>query len=253
MSNAAPATDAAAQAAAAAAAPVQQPAAPVPTPPAAAPSAAAPAAPQTNTQTDASATPWDDPATARAEIERLRRERGDERIAAKATARDEGMQTAIKALAAAVGIELPSEGPATLEEALPLIGTVTTERDAAREAQTAAERRLLAVTEAWAAGINPTKLTYLEYLLGNDDTFKTLDPKDAEAGAKVKASIAAQVAADPTLKTTGSTAASGAQSYGGAGEPTEITQAQFDAWPLDKRQELYFADRATYNRLTGRE
>lgn len=222
-------------------------AAPVPTPPpAGAPVPATPAAPAAPASSDPAT--W--PAEARAEVERLRRENGDARITAKNNAREEGLQTAVRALASAAGIDLPGSEPATLEQVQAALQTMTTERDSASTATADAQRDRDLILAAWQAGVHPGKVDYLRFLAGQNDTYRGLDPKGADYGATLSSTVAAIVAADQTLKGPGATTASGASEYGGAGEQA-ITQEQFNAMPIDKRQALYHSDRATYDRLAA--
>src|SRR5690606_21911061 len=118
----------------------------------------------------------------------------------------------------------------------------STALDTTQQQAAPAQRDLALVTEAWKAPVSPAKMDYLRFLASQDAAFAEIDPAAPDAGAKVASTIAALVAKDPTLRTTGSAGASGAAGYGGAGEPTQITQEQFDAMPLDKRTELYHSD-----------
>jgi len=111
MSEAAP--ESTPPAAASAAAPTDTP----PAPGSQAPAAAAPATPETP-KTDPKPNVWDDPAAAKAEIEKLRKENGAARTNAKATAAEEARkelaQTIGKALGLVAGDEPPD--PAVLTE-----------------------------------------------------------------------------------------------------------------------------------------
>lgn len=239
-------------------APAPAPAAPVPTPPPA-PAAPAPGATGSdatpNTPTGQQGDPSDPstwPPAARAEIDRLRREAGDQRINAKKGAATQ----ALRAAAELAGIELPPEllgdGPLTPEALASQVQSVSGERDAARAEAIQATKDRDLVMAAWQAQVHPAKVDYLRFLANQDTTYQNLDPSSAEYGATLTSTIAALVAKDQTLKVTGSTTASGAEAYGGAGDSQAITQEQFDKMPLDQRQELYFSDRDAYNRLTGR-
>lgn len=184
------------------------------------------------------------------EIERLRRERGDERIAAKAAARDEGkteVQTALaKALAPLLGIELPGDGKdaPTVETLTAQAATIGSERDDAR-------RESAAVQEAWKLGVDPTKLDFLQYKLSRDTKYAAADVTTDEGRATVKASIEAIVSADPTLKGAGTSAASGVEQLGGAGAGDAITPDAFAKMSLAERTALRHNDPETYKRLVG--
>lgn len=196
-------------------------------------------------QQQANAEPWNDPAAARAEIERLRKQNGDDRVNAKNAARDEGKteaQTALaKALAPLLGIELPDEQQATPEQLAEQVANVTGERDAA-------VTEAAVVRTAYELGVDPTKLDYLAFKLGKGEK---LDPSAADFSGKLKASITALMAADATLKRPGAVAASGVENLAGSGGGDAITAEKFATMTLAEKQNLYKTDRATYDRLTG--
>lgn len=247
-----------------AAAPTTTPAAPAaPTPAAQAPAAfggqqqQAPAAQQQGSEGEAAPqvdmTGWPEEARQFAQRQinenaRLRRERGDERINAKNAARQEGateQQKALaKALAPLLGIEVPDDAAPTPEQLAEQVGTVTSERDAAKLDS--------AVNlAAWQAGIDPGKLGYLKYALTQADALKGIDPSAPDAGAKIKALVDAQASTDPSLKMAGATAATGAEKVGGADSGATITPEKFAAMSLAERQQLYVTDKDLYNRLAG--
>lgn len=195
------------------------------------------------------------PAEAREAYERqlsenaaLRRERGDERINAKNAAREEGKSEAAlafaKALAPVLGIELPGEQAATPEQLTAQVASVTSERDAAlKDAAT--------VRAAMAAGVDPTKLDYLQFQLGRNRDYQGLALDAPDFDAKLAASISALVAQDSTLKLTGSAQASGVENLGGSGGADEITPEKFAAMSIQDRQDLYLNDKPTYDRLVS--
>lgn len=189
--------------------------------------------------------PWNDPAAAKAEIERLRKENGDSRINAKNTAREEGKTEAqaalAKALAPLLGIELPGEQPATPEQLAEQVGNVTGERDAAR--LDAALTRT-----AWELGVDPAKLDYLAFKLSKTGE---LDPNADDFAGKLKSSITALVAEDATLKRSGTVQASGVENLAGSGGSDTITPEKFANMSLAERSELRKTDQATYDRLVG--
>lgn len=191
------------------------------------------------------AEPWNDPAAAKTEIERLRKENGDSRINAKNAAREEGKteaQTALaKALAPLLGIELPGEQPATPEQLAEQVGNVTSERDAARVDAALART-------AWELGVDPSKLDYIAFKLSKSGE---LDPNADDFAGKLKTSITALVADDATLKRSGTVQASGVENLAGSGGSDTITPEKFANMSLAERSELRKTDQATYDRLVG--
>lgn len=180
----------------AAPAPVE-PVAPVaPVPPAPAEPAPAPAV-------------WDDPAAARAEIEKLRRQNGDERINAKKQAAEEARDELLKKLG------LTKEG-----EPQPDPAKLAADLAAEREAKASTARELAIFKAAGAAGADPAKLL-------DSNSFMTsvqgLDPTDGEA---VAAAITAAVTANQSLKAARAAGASGIEQTGGTGEQGQITEQQ---------------------------
>lgn len=213
------------------------------TPPApAAPANPAPAAPAATTE---DAEPWNDPTKAKAEIDRLRKENGDARVNAKNAAREEGRTEAQTALAAALapllGIEIPGDKPATVEELTEQVGNVQVERDAAT--LEAATTRV-----AWELGVDPAKLDYLAFKLGKGEK---LDTSAADFSDKLKASVTALVAADPTLKRPGAVGVSGVENLAGSGGADTITPEAFAKMSIAERGKLFATDRAAYDKLTG--
>lgn len=224
------------------------PAAPAATPPATpapAPKPAAPAAPAEQPKAaEVIAEPWNDPAAAKAEIEKLRKENGDARVNAKAAAKTEGQTELAKALAPLLGIELPGEQAATPEQLTQQVTTVTTERDTARFDAAVAQA-------AWAAGIDPSKADYLAFKLSKNPDIAGADPTSAEFAGKLKASIDGLMAEDATLKRSGTVQASGVEAPAGSGGSDTITPEKFANMSMAERTKLYQTDRATYDRLTG--
>lgn len=232
--------------------PAAPPAAPpaVPTPPPAAP----PAPPATdpaepNPSDDES--PWNDPVKAKNEIERLRRERGDERIQAKKDAADAARKEIADSIAVALGIKPGEDAAPTVESLTASVATVTDERDAARTEATEAKRANAVLKAAIAAGVNPARLDYVEFLLGKrqDVTGASLD--DANFGATLSAAIADEVAKDSSLKASGAFIGTGGPGFSGSGASGQMTKAEFDALPYAKRVDLYNTNRAEYDRLVN--
>lgn len=207
----------------------------------AAQAAAAAAAPAGTEGDAADADLYADPAKARAEIARLRREAGDQRINAKATAASEARAAVLADINRALN-------PDAADNATPTVEGLTAQLATAATAGTAAAMEAATVRAAWEAGINPTKLGFLQYQLSTD---KSLDASAPDFAAKLTSSIAALVAADSSLKLTGSAVASGVESIGGANGSATITPEAFSSMSIMERTALYNTNRAAYDKLTG--
>lgn len=222
------------------------PAAPTPTP--TPPATPAPAATQQQPAPAENTEPWNDPEAAKAEIEKLRKENGDQRINAKNAARDEGKTAATqdiaKALLGVLGVELPGDKPATPEQLAEQVGAVTTERDTARFDAAVAQA-------AWQAGVDPERADYLAFKLSKSADLAGVDPTSPEFGDKLKASITSLMAEDATLKRSGTATASGVENLAGSGGSDTITPEKFAQMSITERTNLYKTDRATYDKLTG--
>lgn len=236
---AAPATD-----------PAAPPAAPTPQPPAPAPPAD-PAAPPATDPAPTDDSPWNDPAKAKAEIERLRRERGDERIEAKKNAADEARTELLSALTVALGGKPDANQPPTVEALTEQVGTVTQERDTAQTERDAALRSKAIVTAAVAAGVNPARLDYVEYLVGKQETISGASPSDPAFDGTLTAAITQAIANDPSLKVPGASIGTGGPGFSGTGAAGQMTKSEFDALPYAKRADLYRTNRAEYDRLVN--
>lgn len=171
---------------------------------------------------------------------RLQQENGSERIQAKAQARDEGAMNALRELAKSMGFDLPGD-EVTIEQVQSELGTVTTARDKAAAAA--------AINEAaWTADVDRSKLGYLKYQLSEDTSLPA--PSDPEYAAKVSAAVAALVAADPTLRRSGTVAAAGVENHGGA-NGNDISQEQFNQMTMSQKTELFNSNPDAYRRLAG--
>lgn len=191
------------------------------------------------------ASPWDDPAKAKAEIERLRRENGDARMNAKRAAADEARQELLQTLTAALDPEAASKGEqVTVEQVTEQLTAASSERDAAR-----AEAAI--VREAWAQGVDPAKLDYLSFVLGRNAEFASASPADADFAAKLSAAISQEVAKDSSLKPSGTVQSTSVEQHGGAGGASTITKAEFDAMSYGERVELFRTNRSEYDRLAA--
>lgn len=219
----------------------------------AAPAAVEPAAATTDPDTGREPTAaqvekWGSEAAAR-EIQRLTADAGKARVTSKANAAAAATQETLDALAVALGIK-PGKETATLEsvtaqlnEAGGTITETTTQRDAATKSLTLTKA-------AWAEGVNPEKMDYLEFKLGKDADFQALDATESGYEGKVKAAIAALTAADSTFKLAGQVNKSGAESFSGASGDDAITKEQFSAMSMKARNRLYIESPANYKRLT---
>jgi len=188
------------------------------TPPPADPPAGAPAVPPA----DPPAAPpapavWDDPAAARAEIEKLRKQNGDERINAKKEAAEAARNELLQKLG------LTKEG-----EPQPDPAKLAADLAAEREAKANTARELAIFKAAGAAGADPAKLL-------DSNSFMTsvqgLDPTDGEA---VAAAITAAVTANQSLKAARAAGASGIEQTGGSGEQGQITEQQLKTMTPDQ-------------------
>ncbi len=124
--------------------------------------------------------PWDDPAVAKAEIERLRKENGATRTNAKAQAAADARQQILKDLGLIEGNEVAD--PAKIAAQLAASGAE------AREAQVA-----LAVYRAAGTAADPAALLDSKTFLAS---VKDIDPTDAAA---ITAAITAAVESNPRL------------------------------------------------------
>lgn len=178
------------------------------------------------------------------EAQRYQREAGDERINSKKNAAAEARAELLAEFNKVINPDAATDAPPTVEALTAQLGDSQGKLDAS-------DRSQAALMEAWQQGVDPTKLDYLKFKLSTDQAFTSLDPKAADFAAKVKASIAAQVAADPSLKLAGSAAASGVEQLGGAGGASTITPEAFNGMNMLERSELYRSDRATYDKLVS--
>jgi len=184
-----------------------------------------------------------------AEARRYQREAGDERINAKNNAAAEGQRKALAEVAKLAGLDIPGltdtdDGEADPKALAAQINTTAQERDAAR-------KDLATVKAAYASGVDPARLGYLQYLLTQDKGYQALTLDASDFDAKLVASINGLLAADATLRLTGTAQASGVETLGGSGGVGEITPEQFSRMSISDRQNLYHTDKATYDRLVA--
>jgi len=184
-----------------------------------------------------------------AEARRYQREAGDERINAKNNAAQDGARKALAEAAKLAGLEIPGLTDTDTGEADPkaLAAAVT----AANEERDAARKDAATVKAAYAAGVDPAKLGYVQYLLGQNRDYQALTLDAADFDAKLAASINGLLGQDATLRLTGSAQASGVENLGGSNGAGEITSEQFSRMSIADRQNLYQTDKATYDRLVA--
>lgn len=197
------------------------PAEPTPTDPA--PAAVATPPEPTPTDPPKAAEPkanlWDDPKTAQAEIERLRRENGSERVNAKAQAAEDAKKELAQTIGKALGfVEDEPIDPAKLTESL------TTAQAEAKQARV----ELAVFRNATAVNGDPAAL------LDSTSFLKSLDSIDPSDPAAVTAAIEAAVAANPRLgaapsepRSPAPNPAQGSSASGVAGV-SQLTQADMD-------------------------
>lgn len=223
-----------------------QPQTPVPTPP-----AHQPQTPPTDPQQNDAGERYDDPEWTKAEIARLRRERGDERIQAKQNAAEEAKRDLLNTLTVALGGKPDGEQTPTVETLTQQVGTISQERDTAQQERDQALRSSAIVRAAVQAGVNPARLDYVEFLLGKRDDLRGVSPSDDAFGGTLTAAIADVIAQDSSLKTPGATIGTGGPGFSGTGAAGQMTKTEFDALPYAKRADLYRTNRAEYDRLVN--
>lgn len=150
---------------------------------------------------------WDDPAKARAEIERLRRENGAARTTAKQQAADEARRALAQEIGKALGLvqEQESTDPAEL---------------ASRVTSLTSGNKALAIENAILKaapkhGADTSALTDSRAFLARAEA---LDPAAADFGAQLDELIKSALADNPKLKAAQVAGASGADHAGGSGE-----------------------------------
>lgn len=197
---------------------------------------------QQQQETGNEGTPWDDPAKAKAEIERLRRENANERVNAKKSAADEARKDLLKEFQKLVNPEAADGGNLTVED---LNKELTRERENAR----LAALELQVYREASHDKLNAERILNSRSFFNKT---KDLDPKSDDFGSKLAEVIQAEVKNDPTLKLTGGVQTSGAEQHGGSGEPQQsVTKEQFAQMTVEQRTDLFRKNRALYDQLVA--
>lgn len=151
--------------------------------------------------------PWNDPAKAKAEIERLRRENGSARTTAKQQAADEARTAMAQEIGKALGLIKDDEAtdPAKLTEQL----TASQAEIRVTKVENAVLR------SAGKHGADPEALTDSRSFLAK---LGSLDPAAEDFTTQVDTAIKAAVDSNPKLKTGRAPGASGADHTGGSGE-----------------------------------
>lgn len=182
---------------------------------------------------------WDDPAAAKAEIERLRAENAKDRTNAKATAADAATKALTESIGKALGLIKDGDQAPTAEQLTEQLATATSSAaEAARE---------LAVFKAAASvpGADPTVLLDSRAFL---TAVKDIDPTDA---ASFKAAVEKALTDNPRLKASQAAGKSGGDLTGGTGEGT-VTADRFKAMTIAEKNTLYENNPTLYRQLTGR-
>lgn len=200
---------------------------------------------QQQQQADLDTSAW--PEAAREALAKVRDEAAKNRIKARDTETElNEAKKAVKALEAiqkALGGGEEGEQP-TMEQLGKQVGDLTGERDAAR-----IEAELLRT--AWASGVDPAKLQYLEFTLSKTDAFKTLNTTTEGWRDTLKTLVTQAVAQDATLKATGARGTGDGQ-FGGAEQQAQtVTREQFMSMSLAQRTQLKQANPALYAELMG--
>lgn len=180
-----------------------------------------------------------------AEMRRLRQEDARKRVERK------GLPDALRALAAAAGLELPDEAP-TVESLGKDLQAKDVDLTRATERADKAEQDLAIIRAAWAAGISPEREKYLAFTLAEDAEVVAKRGTD-EFGATVSAKITSLAGSDPMLKGNAGSGgrASGPESFGGANGTSAITPEQFEAMEYDDRLALFQKNPEEYRRLSA--
>lgn len=204
------------------------------------PATSAPEAPAAPAADAGKGDAWDDPAKARAEIERLRRENGAARTTAKQQAADEAKQALAQEIGRALGLVQDDKQQADPAELAAQIGKLTDGNKAL-----AIENAILKAAPKHGADVGA--LTDSRTFLAKAEQ---LDPTAADFGDKLSELIKSAVADNPKLKAAPVAGVSSADHAGGSGEGA-VTKEQFDRMTVAQKSALYESDPATYKRLLG--
>ncbi len=222
----------------------------VPTPPATPGQPAAPAAPEQNqgtTTLDAAGI-----AALQAENARLQREANDARVRAKGAVADQAKRDQLLAFAQAIGIDIP-KGDDNSVEALQAKLQQEVEGRQTDQGALSTERQTTAIElAAFRHGIPEDKQGYLNFLLKGNPEFTKLDSASPDYKTSVAKMVADLKAADPFFAAApGGAARSGAEQFGGAGQPGEVTQDAFNAMGVMERTAVFQKNPELYQRLVA--
>lgn len=186
-------------------------------------------------ETDRAASPWDDPAAARAEIERLRRENASERVNAKNAAAEQARQELAQSIGKALGLVKDDEpaDPAKL----------TADLTATQQAAEQARRELAIYKAATAKGADPNAL------LDSRSFMERAAQADADA---LDALIGEHLTSNPRLKAAQAAPVGGADftSTGSAGGRT-FTRAQIASPEFFQANRSDILDALQHGRITA--
>lgn len=209
--------------------PVTPPVAPPVVPPVTPPTPQPPAVPPTGQPP--AGEPWDDPAKARAEIERLRREAGAARVTAKQQAADEERERLLKLLSG------NSPEPQTPEQLAQQLAEARTQGTAAQQQAADTARELAVLRTAQRLGANGDALLDSRAFMATIGALDTADP--AALATAVEQHLTAALTANPALRAGPAVARSGGDmgGGGGGGDGATTIDAQIEAatkarnWP----------------------
>ncbi len=168
--------------------------------------------------------PWADPATAKAEIEKLRKENASARVNAKATAAEEARAQLTQEFGKILGL-VKDDAPVTPE-------ALTEQLTSAQTAQKAAALELAIYKTAATAKADPAALLDSRAFL---DKVAGIDPTDSTALA---AAISEATSSNPRFKVAQAAPVGGADFTGGSGAPRTYTRDQI------RNQAFYQANRS---------
>lgn len=196
--------------------------------------------------------PWADPVKAKAEIDRLRRERGDERMDAKRKAAEDARKELLQTLTKALDPDAKDGQPATVEGLTASLQQTSTQLQQTQGQVGTLSKELAVTKEAWKQGVDPRKLDYLAFTLTRRSDFAQLDPAADDFSTKLSAVITQAITEDSSLKLSGAAVGTGAEQFGGAnGSPQSLTKEQFAALPVAEKSRLFQTNRAEFDRLSA--
>lgn len=179
---------------------------------------------------------WADPVKAKAEIERLRRENGADRVNAKTAAAKEARDEITQTLGKALGLITDGDGAPSVED-------LTRQADADKA-------RVRDLTVRLALAESGAKPLARAAILG-DGILTDLDHTAADYADQVKAKVGEYLTKYPELKTAQVAGASSVDHAGGSGEGA-VSKEQFAAMNPAEKNALFTTNPTLYRTLTGR-